>query len=321
MSARASHTLGVDVGKHELVIAYNDKRQTWTLPNSDDGLQRLLTWLSRAEIPPSRIVAEATGGYEERLHETLVEAGWPITVVNPRWVRDFARARGWLAKTDRLDARVLADYARVMADELTTTPCCEPTRRSLDELLRHREQVVAEITARRQQLQGYRDPVLRRRAVADLERLQAEARELAREIAARARHSQATADSYARLLSVPGVGPLTAAKLLARMPELGCLRRTEAARLAGLAPISRDSGTLKGQRRIGGGRIELRAGLYMAALQAKRANPQLKAFYDRLLANGKPQKLALTAVMRKLLVILNALERDQTPWQSHATAQ
>jgi transposase len=252
---------------------------------------------------------EASGGYERRAQRHLSERGLRVAIVNAARVRAFARASGCLAKTDRIDAAVIARYGAFARP--APTPPATGAREMLAELLAYRRQLTAEITARGQQLGHLATPALRQRAQAALGRLRAERREIAQLIAA----DRALATTAALLQSMPGVGPVLVATLLAELPELGTLDRRQIASLVGVAPVARDSGTRQGRRPIRGGRGAVRAPLYMAALVASRSNPTLRAVYERLRANAKPPKLALVVLMRKMLVALNAMLRTAAPWR------
>jgi transposase len=257
---------------------------------------------------------EASGGYERQPHRLLSARGLGVAIVNAARVRAFARASGRLAKTDRVDAEVIARYgafARPLPTPLVTGP-----RQVLAELLAYRHQLITEITARRQQLGHLSTPPLRQRAAAALDRLRTERREVTRLIGQTIGADRSLADTAALLQSMPGVGPVLVATLLAELPELGTLDRRQIASLVGVAPVARDSGTRQGRRPIRGGRRQVRPPLYMAALVASRSNPTLRATYQRLLDHGKPPKLALVALMRKILTTLNAMLRNTTPWLS-----
>lgn len=306
--------LGVDVAKRTLDVALSPEGPVRTLPYDAAGLGRLGGLLAGAESP--FVCLEGTGGYERPLLKALAAAGVPFARVNPRQARRFAQAAGRLDKTDRIDARLLALYAERMRPD-PDEPDSEQAEKRKD-LDARRRQVVGQITRERNRLGRAADPDVRamieesiRLAEDQLRRLDA--------LIARAIESDGAARAVAgRLVSVPGVGAVTAGRLVALLPELGRLNRREIARLAGLAPVCRDSGTLRGRRAIGGGRGEVRSALYMAALVAVRRNPALRDFYRRLVERGKPKMVALAAAMRKLLTILNALVKTQTDWRAGA---
>jgi transposase len=264
------------------------------------------------------LVMEASGGYERAAHRLLSARDLAVAVVNAARVRAFARASGRLAKTDRVDAEVIARYGAFARP--AATPLVTSARQILAELLAYRRQLTAEITARRQQLGHLATPVLRQRAAAALERLHAERRDITRLIEQTIAGDGDLAATATLLQTMPGVGPMLVATLLAQLPELGSLDRRQIASLVGVAPIARDSGTRQGRRPIRGGRGAVRAPLYMAALVASRSNPALRAVYERLRANAKPPKLALVVLMRKMLVTLNAMLRTSMPWRHLAAA-
>ena len=254
MAALADVTVGIDVAKARLDVAVQPTGTTWTVARARGGLRRLQGQLEA--LRPTRIGLEASGGYERAVVAALSAAGLPVVVVNPRQTRDFARAHGILAKTDRLDARVLARFAAAV-----------------------------------------RPPA-----------------QVDRQLAALVQAAPARRVRAAWLPSIPGIGPVAAAVLLAEVPELGTCSRQQVAALVGVAPFNRDSGAWRGRRSCWGGRAQVRAALYMAALTATRVNPTLRACYQRLIAAGKPPKVALVACMRKLLVLRNALCKSQTTW-------
>jgi len=295
--------VGIDVAKSRLDVAVWPTGERRTLANDTTDIDKLTTSLQAQQ--PCLIVLEATGGYERAVLASLGTAGLPVAAVNPRQVRDFARAIGRLAKTDSLDAEVLARFAEAVR------PLPRPLPDAQAELLRalvtRRRQVVEMLTAERQRLASAQPPVqgLIQAHIAGLEQ------ELDRTL----RQSPLWRARERLLRSVPGVGPTVAAVLLAEMPELGRLDRRQAAALVGVAPLNRDSGQYRGRRSVWGGRARVRATLYMAALVATRWNPVVKNCYQRLLASGKAKKVALVACMRKLLTILNAMLRDGTAWQ------
>jgi transposase len=312
----------VDLSKHFLDCFLLPDKSHFRLSNDSAGVSQLCDRARElirngAQV---RLVIEASGGYERLLHEQLTAAAVPVAIVNPKRVRAYAKGIGRLAKTDRVDAQVLARYG--VTEEPRPTPAADPERVALREMLAYRDQILAELSARTQQLSGYRSPAVRARAEREITHLKAERDSLAREIAQRIQQTPALAALAGQLCSVPGVGPLVTAVLLAHLPELGQLDGNCLASLAGLAPFAQDSGTYAGQRTIQGGRARVRASLYLAALVGIRRNPVLQAFYDRLTTAGKPGKVALTACMRKLLVILNALVRTNTLWQpDHSPAK
>jgi transposase len=285
--------------------------EAFAVPRGGEGLERLT---ERLRTPaPALVVLEATGGFEITVAAALAGAGLPLAVVNPRQIRAFARALGRLAKTDRLDAEAIALFAERVRPAPRPVPAADA--RALAELVARRRQVVEMIGMERNRQRQARSPRVRRTPEATLATLQAQLAELDREIDATLRGSPAWREAEDLLTSVPGVGGITARTLIAELPELGGLDRRGLAALVGVAPINRDSGQWRGHRAIAGGRTAVRTVLYMATLTAIRWNPVLAAHYRQLVARGRPKKVALVACMRKLLGILNAILRDQTPWQ------
>jgi transposase len=304
--------VGIDVAKSTLDVALGPAGPVRTLAYDPGGLRRLDALLSRAEAP--FVCLEGTGGYERPLLGHLAGRGVPFARVNPRQARRFAQATGRLDKTDRVDARMLALYAerlRPDADEPEGEQAAR--RRDLDA---RRRQVVEQITREKNRLAGALDPDVREMIEESIRLAEDQLRRLDELIARAIAADEAASAAVRRLTSVPGVGSVTAARLVTLLPELGRLNRREVARLAGLAPICRDSGTLRGRRMIGGGRSEVRAALYMATLVAVRHNPLLRGFYRRLVEAGKAKMAALTAAMRKLLTILNALVKTDADWRT-----
>jgi len=318
MTASATDlVLGVDVSAAWLDVAGWEAGSLVTRPpaggrvtNDPAGITALLAALEAA--PPGLALVEATGGWERPLVAALSAAGVPVAVVNPRFVRDFARSIGQLAKTDRLDARLLAQYGACVRPPVRPRP--DAATEALQASITRRRQLTAMLVAEQNHRRLAPEPLH-----ADIDRhlalLRADRDDLSRRIAAQVAAHPAWREQAARLRAVTGVGPLTAATLLAELPELGSLGRRQIAALVGVAPIARDSGRRRGARHCWGGRAGVRQVLYMAAVTASRHNPVLRPFYQRLRAAGKPTKVALIAVARKLLVILNALVRDQTSWQ------
>lgn len=303
--------VGVDVAKATLDIAeWPGDTEPWQVANDAVGWAALVGRLSDA--PPAGIVLEATGGLETALVGELAAAGLPVRVVNPRQVRDFARATGQLAKTDRLDARVLARFAAAVRPEVRPLP--DAATRALRALVTRRQQLQGMLSAEQNRLATTPAP-LRARLEVHLAWLRQEIAALDRELDQTIRGSDLWRDQAQRLRTVPGVGPVLSSVLLAEVPELGRLDRKQIAALVGVAPLARDSGTLRGKRTCWGGRTRVRGVLYMAILSATRHNPVIRAFYQRLLAAGKLKKVAQVACMHKLLLILNAMVRTQSSWQ------
>ena len=310
-------TVGIDVAKARLAVATRPAGEPWQVPNDAAGVAALAARL--VALAPALVVLEATGGLERLVAAALVAAGLPVAVVNPRQVRDFARAVGQLAKTDALDAALLARFAEAVRPPPRPLPDAE--QQALAALLTRRRQVVVLLTAERQRLGTVRVAPVRRRIEAHLVWLEGELAALDDALGRALRASPAWRAREDLLRSVPGVGPVVATTLLAELPELGALDRKRIAALVGVAPVARDSGLLRGPRLVWGGRGRVRAALYMAALVATRFNPIFRAFYARLLAAGKAKKVALVACVRKLLTILNAIVRSATPWRLPSVAR
>lgn len=317
MPSTAPAFVGIDVAKAELVIAICPSRDHWTVPNSPAGIQALVARVS--EHAPTLIVLEATGGYERALVAALAAARLPVVVANPRQVRDFARATGQLAKTDRLDATILALFAERVRP--ASRPLPDDAAQALDALLTRRRQLIEMLIAERNRLEHARPPV-RRGITQHIRWLERQLHDVDQDLDTTIQSSPVWRAKDNLLRSAPGVGPILSRTLIGELPELGTLPRKQIAALVGVAPLARDSGTLTHKRLVWGGRAPVRAALYMAALVGTRCNPVLQAFYRRLLAAGKPKKVALTACMRKLLTILNAMLRTNTLWHhpDHAAA-
>ena len=301
------HFVGIDVAKDRLDVHLRPSGQTFTVARDGEGLAQHVERV-RA-LAPRLVVMEATGGYETIVASAVAAARLPLAVVNPRQIRDFARATGKLAKTDRIDAAAIAHFAQAI--DPPTRPIADAAAQALGELVARRRQVIEMMVAERNR----RRRATQRRVLTAIDRhvklLQAELSELEQDIDGAIRRSPAWQANADLLASVPGVGKATLRTLIAELPELGHLDRRKIAALVGVAPINRDSGTLRGRRTIAGGRPAVRTALYMAALVASRANPLIAAYYAKLRAAGKTGKQALTACMRKLIVILNAILRDR----------
>ena len=306
--------IGIDVSKATLDVASLPDGESWTVTNDDRGLAELTPRL--VALAPALVVLEATGGFELLAALTLAKAGLPLAVVNPRQVRDFAKAMGQLAKTDALDAGILADFAQRVRPEPRPLP--DEAAQLLESLLTRRRQLVDMLTAEKNRLGFARGPVKRdiSRHIRWLEKRLADVDGDLQDAVASSPLYQAKADL---LRSVPGVGQVTTLTLLATLPELGQLSRHQIAALVGVAPMNRDSGTMRGKRMVWGGRAPVRAVLYMAALAGIKHNPAIASFSARLRAAGKPFKVAATACMRKLLTILNAMVHHNRPWDPQLT--
>ena len=296
--------IGIDVCKAQLDVAVQGKAGSTSFPNDSKGIQRLVTWLGA--LGEVRVVLEATGGYETKVLRACAEADVWISRVNPRQARSFARALGYLAKTDRLDAHVLAQMAALLEHELRRFVPAPPWQAELAAWVHRRSQLVLVIQGQQQKLALLECDSLRAGAKKTLRALLAEKGKVEAQI-----RRISAAHETPSLSSMKGLGPVVQATLLCELPELGYLTGRQIAKLAGVAPLNRDSGAFKGKRRIWGGRAGLRSVLYMAALVAVRWQPEMKGFYQRLRSVGKPAKVALVAAMRKLLVIINARRRDE----------
>lgn len=307
--------IGIDVSKARLDVAQRPGTESFSVANHQRGIATLITHLKKVCV--NRIVLEASGGYEIAAASELAAAGLPVAVVNPRQVRDFARATGRLAKTDAIDARVLAHFAELIQPQTRSLP--DAQSRELMALVARRRQVVEMMTAESNR-HGRAIGSVKRAVAAHVRWLRKQLGELDVALEQAIRNSPLWAEKARLLRSVPAVGSVTVITLLAHLPELGTLSRRKIAALVGVAPFNHDSGKLRGTRAIWGGRAQVRAVFYMCTLVATRRNPLVKAFYARLLAAGKKPKVALIACMRKFLVVLNALLRHQTPWNPEVAA-
>lgn len=301
-----SRFAGVDISKDTLEVSFPGQAPT-SHPNTVAGWKPLVKALKQLA---AHVICEPSGGYERGLLEALWAADITVSLVNAARIRAFARAQGRLAKTDTIDASVLRQFGECMSPEPSPPPA--PFRQRLAELVQRREQLVAIFLMEQQRLTQARDPVLKKMSTRLLRQLAKQVQQVEALIAQQIEEDDTLQGQSARLQEVKGVGQVTASTLLAELPELGQLSRNEAGALAGVAPYNRDSGTQHGRRTIRGGRLKVRRVLYMAATVAARHNPILHDFYQRLLTAGKPKKLALTAVMRKLVVLLNHLLKNPT---------
>jgi transposase len=295
---------GLDIAKLNLQLHLRDRIHD--LPNTPVGHRRLLKLL--AVQPAVQVVCEATGGYERDVVAALHQAKVPVSILNPARVRNFARAQGQRAKTDHIDAAVLSAYGQALQPK-PTAPRTQPEQQ-LTELVRRRVQIIEILVAQRLQLEPLKVPALRRQAQSLIRRLERDVAQIDEQLQALRTQETSLDERAQKLQAITGVGAVTALGVLAELPELGTLNRRQAAALAGLAPHPRESGQWHGHRTIGGGRAPVRRALYMAALVAARSNRQLKLFYQRLRAAGKPAKVALTAVMRKLIVLMNHILKN-----------
>ena len=302
--------VGVDVSKDRLDVAAHPEPSSWSVPNDEAGIEDLVNRLR--DLRPVCIVLEATGGLEMPGLTALAVAGLPAVAVNPRQTRHFAKAAGLLAKTDRIDALVLARFAEAMKPEIR--PILDAPAQELRSLTVRRRQLVEMLTAEKN-----RRSMAAKRTVKEIDKhiawLEKSLSRIQDDLHQTIRNSPVWREKDDLLQSTQGIGPKTSAMLISELPELGRLNRWEIAKLVGVAPMNCDSGRYRGQRHIQGGRAPLRCALYMATLTAIRFNPVIAAFYQRLIAAGKLFKVAMTACMRKLLVRLNAMLRDRVPWQ------
>jgi transposase len=303
---------GVDVSKARLDAHLRPTGEAFGVPNDEGGIDALVAQLE--EAPPALVVLEATGGFERPVAAALAASGLAVAVVNPRQARDFARATGRLAKTDSLDAEILARFAEAVRPAPRALP--EAETQQFAAILARRRQIVTMLTAEKNRLGRATLKPVRKRIEAHVRWLEKELSRTDRDLDEAIKGSPTWRENEALLRSVPGVGPVLARTLLAELPELGTLDRKQLAALVGVAPLNRDSGTLRGRRTVWGGRARVRAALYMGALVATRYNPTVREFYERLIAAGKPKKVALVACMRKLLAILGAILKHRTPWRS-----
>jgi transposase len=308
---RRSTYVGIDVCKARLDVALLPSGESFVVGNDQEGFDELLGRLR--EPRPALVVLEASGGFERPVAAALAASGIAVAVLHPRQTRDFARATGKLAKTDALDARALARFAEAVRPTPRTLPDAEAGE--FRSILARRKQIIQMMTAEKNRLGAPTSEAVGRRIEAHLRWLEKELSRTDRDLDETLENSPTLKENEALLRSVPGVGPVLCRTLLAELPELGSLTPRELSALVGVAPLNRDSGTLRGRRSVWGGRARVREALYMGALIASRFNPAIKEFYERLVGAGKPKKVALVACMRKLLTILNALMRDRTPWR------
>ncbi len=304
--------VGIDVSKDRLDVHVRPSGEAFAVVRDGEGLERLVADLRGRDV--ALVVLEATGGFEMTVAAALAGAGLPLAVVNPRQIRDFARATGRLAKTDALDAEVIALFAERIRPE--PRPIAGPDAQALAELVARRRQLVEMIGMEKNRARQARGKRVQRSLAAILKALEAQLASLDRDIDGVVRGSPVWRAAEELLTSVPGVGDVTARTLIAELPELGALDRRRIAALVGVAPVNRDSGQWRGHRAIAGGRVAVRNTLFMATLTAIRWNPAIRDHYARLVAAGRPKKLAIVACIRHLLTILNAILRTRTPWQN-----
>lgn len=302
--------IGVDVSKESLDMVVYSTGEIRSFSNDEAGIAEATIWLK--QVKPTITVMEATGGMEVSLYVALQEANLPVAVINPRQIRDFAKSMGILAKTDKVDAKVLARYAATIQPEARPLP--DEEARQLNTLVRRRRQLVEMIIAESNRVTTTRDKTMKQRIHAHIDWLKQELAGIDKGISQMMKENPVWHAKDKLLQSVPGVGPVLSATLIAELSELGSLNRKKIAALVGVAPLNRDSGKHRGERSIWGGRCSVRQPLYMATLTAARFNPNIRGFYERLLTNGKTKKVALTACMHKLLMILNVMLKHNSYW-------
>ena len=307
--------VGIDLSKAHLDVATYPQTRQWKLANDDIGIAALIQNLQEGK--PRLVVLEASGGLERPVTKALVKAGFQVAVVNPRQVRHFAKAKGLLAKTDVLDAKVLAQYGESMKPEVRPLP--DEETQQLKDLLARRRQLVEMLNAEKNR-KGQANPTIQSHIQTHLDWLKEQLKNIDEEITQLQKNNQAWCEKTELLQSVPGVGPVMCATMLGDLPELGLLSHKQISALVGVAPFNQDSGKWKGKRSAWGGRKQVRSVLYMSTISAIKCNEVIRAFYRRLIEAGKPFKVAIVACMRKLLTILNAMLKHQTPWQSRTTS-
>lgn len=305
-------SVGIDVSKATLDIAVHETNETWSTSNDSAGGAELVTKLKK--LKPTSIVLEATGGFETLVTAMLAAADLPVIVVNPRQVRDFAKATGQLAKTDRIDCRILAHFAAAIDPPVRPVKSAETQH--LEALLARRRQIVEMLVAEKNRLANNHDRAVVKDLNAHIAWLERRLKSSDEELQRVLKTSPAWRERDDVMRSVPGVGPVLSLTMLAQVPELGRLNRRQIAKLVGVAPFNWDSGQWRGSRHIWGGRATVRPPLFMATLCAIRINPTIKSFYRRLIAAGKAPKVAIVACMRKLLTILNVMVKTQTSWRT-----
>jgi transposase len=302
--------IGIDVSKDNLDVFILSTGEHHTVSNTEEGINSLIPVLQLAA--PQLIVLEATGGLERPVVEALTLAEFPVVIVNPRQVRDFAKAKGILAKSDRLDAKVLAAFGKAIRPEVRSQKTSEA--RHLEALSTRRKQIVEMLTIEKNRLTTA--PKKTRHFIEEHIRfMEKELKQINQDINKYIKNHPKLQDNKKVIQSMPGAGPVLAITLLSDLPELGSINRKAISALVGVAPLNRDSGRFRGKRCVWGGRARIRAVLYMATLSATRFNPVIRAFYERLIKNGKEQKVAITACMHKMLIILNSMLKNQTTWR------
>jgi transposase len=314
MNSSITRVIGIDVSKSWLDLASTDSDQVQRIAHDPPGIAAVVREAQALDV--QRITLEASGGWQTQLVAALMHAGLPVIVVNPRQVREYARATGHLAKTDRIDAHVLCAFTLAVQPPLRTLK--DDQAEALSALLARRDQLIGMRTAEKNRLVLGATGAVRKNIKEHIKWLDRHLRDTNHELKKLVEASPAWQAKQDLLTSAPGIGDTTARVLIGELPELGRLNHKQIAALAGVAPFNRDSGQMRGRRMIWGGRHQVRRALYMATITAIRANPPIRDFYRRLKADGKPSKVAITACMRKLLVTLNAMLRDEQPWRAPA---
>jgi transposase len=304
---------GVDISKENLDVAVDASDQNWRFSNSPAGIKKAIEVFKG--MSPVMVIFEATGGLELSLWHALTEAGIEAALINPRQIREFARAKGRLAKTDSIDAKIIAEYGQAFHPK----PQPFPDTQELKELITRRSQLVDMISAEKNRLKAAHREKIKQDIITNIEWLKSRLDGVDKDLGKTIKANPEWREKFELLESTPGVGPATAASLVANFPELGTLNRHQVAALAGVAPLNRDSGLMRGKRTVWGGRSRVRHALYMATIVASRHNPVISAFYNNLCAKGKAKKVALTACMRKLLTILNSILKYRVPWNDQVT--
>lgn len=306
-----NNCVGIDVAKEKIDVFNSSTQKLVTIPNDPMGHRELLRLLKENHC--NSVCLEATGGYERKLVTKLTSKNVQVSVVNPRMIRDFAKAAGKLAKTDAIDAQVIALFAQRMKPRVTVP--LSKTQQKLKDLTARRRQLVADIVREQNRLANAYDKDVQRMISKMISQLQKQKETLESKVKDVIQSDELMQRRARILASVPGIGAASVAVLISELPELGSLNRKQIARLIGVAPTNRDSGTLRGKRTTGGGRVQVRNALYMPTIVAKFYNPKIKAFYDRLLSAGKPKLVALIAAMRKLITLLNTLIKNGESWK------
>ena len=312
MQQHITEDVGIDISKSKFDVSFPDRSKGVVYKYTPAGMKKFIAVLIK--LQPKRICLEATGGWENKLVACLHKHNFPVSVVNPRLIRDFARAKNQLAKTDQIDARIIREYAQVMNPRLT--PPLTDAQQKMREFTSRREQTKKTIIQEQNRLETTVDREVIKMIEQSIEFHKEQLRLIEKKLKELIDADEESRNRSKILQSVPGIAGITAALLISDLPELGSLNRKQIARLVGVAPTNRDSGTLRGRRTIGGGRVRIRNGLYMPTVTALNHNPIISAFYKRLVKNGKPKMVALVAAMRKLLIILNTMLKEGKQWEA-----